>query len=699
MYEYLNNKSFLKRVDNANFKEQFIRIFVLDFNTEQVIARIEGKSTGGSCNLNGASNMRRAASCSLLVDKNGIFKEGYDIYEQYYNITEVKNLISMNKKIRIETGFLNIFSEYEEYDILWFPLGTYVIKTANVSKNNSGINISLTLNDKCALLNGDMGGTIPAATIFSENELYNSTGSQREVQKLLIKDIIKFLVVDFGGEKPENVIITDIPDYILKIVKWKGKTSVYLVTTNTKKRLTMVKPSQEQDYKLYKYGQDIGYMLEPFVYPGTLECKAGETVATVLNKIKNALGNNYEWFYDIWGKFHFQEKRNYININPAEKILELSEKDYFNFSSLGLSEYTFDNQSIITSITNNPQFPNIKNDYVVWGITKTVTGADKPIRYHLTFQQKPTVRTEPMLSFVYTDYKGLQQVIPMIENQTYRKTTPNKNSDRNFYYLDEDNKLWHWDDTLDEPNFRQLINKDGELCYLLPSDWRAELYFQGLEANDKTFSKNYYAAELNAEWPKIYDVKGKKQEQQVNDLIIYTGDYRKDLDQSNYEYWLDFLEGAEGISQSISPFTIDNIGRRTKVVTDNNSNCIFPVKIPNFIYIYADGDVEKEIQKATEMGYEVIQIGENIFNNITIGGAQNSAYDKIKELIYTHGSYNETINLSVIPIYYLEPNTRITVFDNDTGINGDYIINTISLPLTPNGTSNISAVKAINKTI
>ena len=83
---------------------------------------------------------------------------------------------------------------------------------------------------------------------------------------------------------------------------------------------------------------------------------------------------------------------------------------------------------------------------------------------------------------------------------------------------------------------------------------------------------------------------------------------------------------------------------------------------------------------------------------MVLGGTKTSAFEKIKELLYAHTSYNESINLTVTPIYYLEPNTRITVCDNDVGVNGDYLIKTISLPLTTNGTSTISATKLIEKT-
>mgnify|MGYP003307127413 CR=1 FL=1 len=309
-YPYLVDENFLKDFDNENFKQQFIRITVLDFQKEYPIASIEGKSTAGSCNLSGTSNMRRTASCTLVVDPDGIKVNGYTSNQQYYDITEVQNLISMNKKIKMETGFVNTlttrYPEYANYDKIWFPLGVFVIKTASINKGNGGINVSLTLSDKCALLNGDMGGIIPAATVFSELEYVDEKGD-RIIEKLLIKDIIKYLVTDLGGQLPENVIINDIDDYIVKVMKWNLGAEGYLYTENNKVLTTIRRGSSPQDgeQKFIK-GMDVGYISAPFVYPGTLECNAGETVASVLDKIKNTLGN-FEWFFDIDGRFIFRQ--------------------------------------------------------------------------------------------------------------------------------------------------------------------------------------------------------------------------------------------------------------------------------------------------------------------------------------------------------------------------------------------------------
>ena len=58
---------------------------------------------------------------------------------------------------------------------------------------------------------------------------------------------------------------------------------------------------------------------------------------------------------------------------------------------------------------------------------------------------------------------------------------------------------------------------------------------------------------------------------------------------------------------------------------------------------------------------------------------------------------NEQINLSMIPLYYLEPNIRIGVRDIEADISGDFIIKTISLPLAVDGTMSVSATRAIEK--
>jgi hypothetical protein len=708
-YIYLYDKSFLRAFDNENYKTQFIKITVLDFKTEVPIANIEGKATGGSCTFSGTSNARRAGNCSLIADDDGIKMAGYSTNQKYYNINDVNNLISINKKIRLETGFTNtlkkVFPQYDHYDTLWFPLGTYIIKTANISKNNSGVNISLTLADKSALINGDVGGVLPAGVILSEKEDYivSPKGeTQRVVEKLLIKDIIKYIMTEFGGEDPSNLLITDIPDSIVKVMKWIGQDPLYHIQTGTgtqKGNYFLLNTIDEATLvKEYSYGQDVCYLNEPFVYPGKLEANAGETVASVLDKIKNTLGN-FEWFYDINGRFVFQEIKNYLNTSLSTNLLNLSENDYRVIPNLTASEYAFDrdNKKLLSSISNNPQYNNIKNDFVVWGNIKTTSGATKPIHYRLAFDTKPDVVNtinNPLQALVYIDATKNTAIIPLIAGNNYvLNAIPNKKtSDKEKYYLysvagETKYRVYRWYE--EEEDF--IWDKNIEYCKLAieADDWRTQLYFNGLWADKQVFSEFPYAAELNAEWPKIYNVR-KTAPKIEGQVYTYLGGYRDEVDFSNYSFWLDLIENTD--------FDVNKIGRRTKVDTGKDINCLIPIDVPNFVLVEADGYVEDEINESNSKGQEVVQVSSKVFNNLALGGGYNSAFDKIKELLYLHTNYNESISLSVAPIYHLQPNTRITVSDKETAIQGDYMIKSISIPLTPNGTSNISATKIVEKT-
>jgi hypothetical protein len=82
---------------------------------------------------------------------------------------------------------------------------------------------------------------------------------------------------------------------------------------------------------------------------------------------------------------------------------------------------------------------------------------------------------------------------------------------------------------------------------------------------------------------------------------------------------------------------------------------------------------------------------------LNTGGRQNSCFNEVKSLLYNYTGYNETIQIQALPIYNLEPNTRITVKDVASDISGDYMINTISLPFESGGTMSISATRAIEK--
>ena len=140
--------------------------------------------------------------------------------------------------------------------------------------------------------------------------------------------------------------------------------------------------------------------------------------------------------------FIFREIRNYLNKSNVEDILTLQLKDYTSYTdAFSKSNYVFDetNKSLILSISNSPQFPNIKNDFVVWGAMKTASGATKPLRYHLSLRSKPMISTIPRLAIVYKDERQLYEPI-FLNSDNYEVISdlnnlkdPNKNK----YYINK----------------------------------------------------------------------------------------------------------------------------------------------------------------------------------------------------------------------------------------------------------------------
>jgi hypothetical protein len=68
-------------------------------------------------------------------------------------------------------------------------------------------------------------------------------------------------------------------------------------------------------------------------------------------------------------------------------------------------------------------------------------------------------------------------------------------------------------------------------------------------------------------------------------------------------------------------------------------------------------------------------------------------------LLYKHSYCIESANISVLPVYHLNPNTRISIRDDKSGINGEYIISKLTIPLAYNGTMSINATKAATNII
>ena len=674
-FPYLKDSQFLKKFDQTKLKEQYIKLIILTFD-ENPIQQIQGKVISGNISFDGSSAMRRTCNLNMIAGE----------YEN--DLTDTKHLLSINKKVEVLIGFVNTTDEYQQYQMLWFPQGTYVIIAPSISHSSGGINISLTLHDKMALLNGECGGTLPASVVFHEVQDIDENGNI-EIKKPTIYQIIQEVVNHFGGEQLGKIIISDVDSRIKQVMKWTGAAPIYLYREVQQDKIynsfntdyNKAKKEQDQSGRVgnittFSYGMDIGYIMTDFTYPGQLIGNAGETVVSILDKIKNVLGN-YEYFYDVNGNFIFQEIKNYLNTSYSTFLInEINENNYLADYSGGKSVYTFQDANIIQSYSNTPQYQQIKNDFLVWGKRTSIDGQEIPIRYHLAIDTKPIVGNKYKVFFFTDPDDGVVKAKKALEFE-YQSMFPKIGEFGQYYYANDTGLIYKWN--------LQILTYEAttySIEQITTTDYRTQLYMAGVISEPFGLDSNYYYTELKNEWPKIYDIKNEKFfDQAIN--------HSSDID-----FFLDFID----TNTEISEFSVKNIGRRTSIISDNTINCIFEPNIPNLIIIESGtNETNNLVKECDNKKQQYVLVRSQIFNMLNTGGSFKSAYEEIRKELYQYTNYNEQISLAALPIYYLEPNVRITVRDNESGIYGDYMIKSISMPLDINGTMSLSCTRALER--
>ena len=152
-------------------------------------------------------------------------------------------------------------------------------------------------------------------------------------------------------------------------------------------------------------------------------------------------------------------------------------------------------------------------------------------------------------------------------------------------------------------------------------------------------------------------------------------------------FWIDFIDPE---ASGLEKYAVDQIGPRPKVVNENSVKAIYYREVPNILF-----EETHESEFSHQPGYTYIYLNDALKNLFVMSGQGVSAKDKIEELLNNYTFMSEGIQISGVPIYRLDANTRISVKDVETGISGEYIVSRISLPLGHNGTMSITASKAV----
>ena len=848
----LYDKDFLLKLDKEQHKVIYARITALTFQ-ETPIEYIEGRVTQGSINLDGASAVRR--SCSLTI-----IAQDFD-YSNYY--------WGLNTKFKLEIGVENtIDSTYP--NIIWFKQGTYLITSFNTSRNTSSFNITIQGKDKMCLLNGEVGGTIESSVDFGTIEEEDQYGNWT-MRKIPIPEIIRNIVHVYGGEPYHNIIINDLDMYGLELLEYRLDTPLYLyrklnnltyenavlggdklvdiytviqdetsgefklgtlqkssVALNTLQaedleilvdQLTattipraITEPNQTEDgffVTKVEYGQTAGYRYTDLVYAGDLIANVGESVVSVLDKIKTML-TEFEYFYNLEGQFVFQKKQSFketIWSNDKDAISQSLQQGLAVSSSYA---YEFHSGELITAFNNNPNLLNLKNDYSIWGERESVSGAKIPIHLRYAIDKKPErytnirvtkeevqkynkqyntslkpqgdysggvdIPSNPIMTYVagekFSKKEDIitcdwREIIYQMAQDYYRYNFlddfelrvaeanpidyPSGRTGYEEYYIDiqgfwrelyypgldgEVNELKDKKDDLEEE-----VSVLQKSLYGTEVSW-SETTIGGVE-NDLTALNNYHrdnsilggfeSVDTMKEYYKTTYKFVDDKEVLITDLKIIEGmlsekyfkeksqlatyqleldtvlqkyNYQKEQCDNNYypishdyycwnrnvyeapdqlNFWFDFLDTQGELQQ----FSVRAIGARSKAINDTNIKSIYFRETPSVVF----GNESLE-------GYRTISLGvldaDTLF---TCSARGKNAKNKLDELLYEHGYCIESATITTIPIYYLEPNTRIYLHDEETGLDGDYIVSKITIPLTYNGTMSLTATKAAENVI
>lgn len=694
--EAKDRRSFLQLLDNFVNQKQYVKLTLLTWK-ERPIRSIEGEISNGSITKDGKSSVRTSCTLNAVVDAGT------------YNLVDLDADFSLNKKVYLEIGIKNETLDYPTYPILWFPQGIFIIKSCSCNiSSTSALNLSINLRDKMSLLNGDAGGTLPATTIVDEMDTQLATG-EIESKKIPIYQIIQEMVHHWGKEDLNNIVIEDVPLRIKRVMKWTGSFPLYLVSNGGSYEngtLTYAPqleiPASSKGYIKVENGYDAGYVYDDFFYPDELSMPAGSTVVDVLEKIKSLLGN-YEYFYDAFGIFHFREIKNYLNTTQATVLVDdMKMNDYLTDTTLPKSVYTFSDDTNLVSINKTPMYENIKNDYVVQGLRPgTSKDTSFPIYYHLAIDKKPEFGHYYPNVLLYVDpdtgYKvGIRPTI-------IYDSLPDIGDFNLIYYLD--GKAYRWEGS--EFKEVEIVKFYDSFNPYLTEDWRTELYMQGLVAQQNAIDTNYYWAELKAGWPTIFDLEKKQfiheKEPTISQLpsAVPTENEIRLNALATGNWFLDFID----VNTPMGKYSVDAIGRRTNVTINEDINCLFEPKIPDVVFLNLDlYDTEPEKflaqrEECQNAGQPYAQTTGEVFAGFMTGGYRNAAYEQIKVDLMNHTTYQSTVSITALPVFYLEPNSRVTLNDKTTKTYGDFVISVITIPLSPGSTMTVSANEVLEKTI
>lgn len=620
------------QLSKSGYRRLKIRVDLLNFSM-RVVGSLEGNVVSGSIKIDANADIRRTADISMVITDSS------------FDVGEDKK-IWMDKYIQIYIGLVNISDSTE-----WINMGVYIIGNPTKTYDATNHTLSFQAYDLMSKMTGLRNGQIPGVPTLIP------AGSS-------IRGTMASTVSQLGGFN--NFIIQDNP-------------------------------------------QDVPY---------DIQIETGGYVYDIIAKLRD-ISANWETFFDVNGIFRYQP----INAYYSDEII--ADNDIFDYT--------------VTNITQKFDFENVKNvievfgkslDPMRYGDVATLSGST----YSVTISELDVLTPSLTIGFTTPSNNGTVNnaqlkindfdplpllnedgsAVTLSESDTYfvvmnqskflddtgdstaATYSATATVEGNMYNLDLPTfTSWTQGAVIDMtiPSMKLVLNEEktytivgtdvaipsaGEVCYIkilssttaqFVSPEKVNYDLDNVTANGLTY--NVRVADINSF--------------ATNNVIRFEAPY---------------IEKSPNvqINNHLACQIYDSTGA-TKTNLIQLANHTYKIKIPinsGLLYlghqqIYAtvsDTNPESPFYTEKDIGEIHLVLKDGEYNNIY---TDQLALERARYELYLHCRMQDTIDLTMVPLYWLDVNQKIYI--NKAGINAAYITKSIQIDLSPTGSMQVNAIR------
>lgn len=621
----------LYQMTKASYRRIKLRIDLLSFSFN-VIGSLEGNVTNGGIKIDANADIRRVANLTLVVTDSS------------FDIGEDKK-IWLDKYVQIYVGMIDTNNETE-----WINMGIYLIDNPTKTYNATTNTLSFQAYDLMSKMTGLRNGQIPGIpTLIPAGSSIRGAMASAVSQ---LGGFNKFIIEDNPQDVPYDIQI-DTGGYVYDIISKLRDISAYWETFF------------DVD-GIFHYQPISAYYSDEIVADDDLFQNTIIDVENIVDfeNVKNVI--------EVFGK----------SLDPAHygDVATLSSSTY-SIELADLTTLTPNTMIGFTTPTNNGTVNNaqlkINNFNALPIIDENGNGVtiNESDEYLVVMSQSKLVVAASGDTATYSATANIDNniyslSIPTLtswtENAVINMTVPSMKITLN------DNKTY----TISGSNV--TIPNAGEICYIRITGTSTASF---VSARSVTYDLDTVTASgLN------YEIK------LPNITRFYTGDVIR--------FTSPYIEKSPSIKiNNYIPCQIYDSTTDTQTDLIQLANHTYKIKIPQnsgLLYLghqqihaeVSDMNPESPFYIGKDVGEIRLILKDGEYNNIY---TDQLALERANYELYLHDRMEDTIDLTLVPIYWLDVNKKIYL--NEANINGSYITKSIDIDLSPTGTMKLTAIK------